>query len=297
MAYDSGYDDDEDGWSVVGEVGRFGLQTEQTGLGYGLDGGHFAVLAVSGAMDSVANEKFYECDCDNADFRFVLKDDRRARQQVRRKQNGQQRKGRTARKRVAAANKAVVSNMVMRNQAAQKRQSWLSAKLLRTMMLWRAAIAEAKACYVYQDDWRQLEEQMRQHLYQDKRFWNGAINDLRSGGVMVCLGEKERLSNSMAQIELFRRVAVDGKSTRFEQYAGRCAEECDAGAGPAARSREALQDVQHDQQRRCEQRSTERMRLEATERLNAHLNEEFRSMCGLLGVQLVTGRLYIIMLQ
>ena len=45
VAYDSGYDDDEDGWSVVGEVGRFGLQTEQTGLGYGLDGGRFAVLA------------------------------------------------------------------------------------------------------------------------------------------------------------------------------------------------------------------------------------------------------------
>ena len=86
-----------------------------------------------------------------------------------------------------AANETVVRKVVMRNHMAQKRQSWLCAKLLMTVTLWRAAIAVAKACYVYQDDWRQLEEQMRQYLYQDERFWKGAINNLRSSGVLVCL--------------------------------------------------------------------------------------------------------------
>jgi hypothetical protein len=280
VADDSGYEDEADGWSVVGRGRARSVRLESRAEASG-HGGRFAALSVVEIADMEEQKKkcysevFFECDCDDSEFIFELRNERRIRQQERRKQEGQQRKGRTARKRVKAANETVVRNVVMRNHTAQKRQSWLIAKLLRTVTLWRAAIAEAKACYVYQDDWRQLEDQMRQHLHQDERFWKGAVNDLRSSGVMVCPGEKERLSDSVAQVELFRKIAVDGKSSRFEQYA----EKCDAGTGPTSRSRGALQDGQQDQQRRRERHSAEKARLEATDRLRAHLVEKCKTRC------------------
>ena len=227
VAYDSGYDDDEDGWSVVGEVGRFGLQTEQTGLGCGLDGGRFAVLADPGAMDSVTNEMFYECDCDNADFRFVLKDDRRARQQVRRKQNGQRRKGRTARKRAAAViTGATTDNAAATSVSTRKRLCWLRAKLQRTVVLWQAIRLEAAACYGAQDgcEWRQLEREMEMSQADDERFWQDAVEKLQSGEVLYCFGEETQMERVLTQIERFRRIAADGKGSRFkaEKWATMC---------------------------------------------------------------------------
>ena len=57
---------------------------------------------------------------------------------------------------------------------------------------------------------------MEQHLSQDERLWEGAVSDVYYDGAIVCFGESERLENSMAQIQRFKRIAVDGKSGRFE---------------------------------------------------------------------------------
>ena len=108
VADDSGYEDEADGWSVVGRGRarsvRLKSQAETSG-----HGGRFAALSVVGIEDmeerkaKCSGEVFFECDCDDPKFSFELRSDRRIRQQERRKQEGQQRKGRTARKRVKAS--------------------------------------------------------------------------------------------------------------------------------------------------------------------------------------------------
>ena len=80
--------------------------------------------------------------------------------------------------------------------------------------------AEVRTCYGAREpdvsDWRQLEVQMEQHLSQDERFWEGAADDVRTGGVMVRFGEKVRMEGTLKQIEVFKKTAIDGKADRFQ---------------------------------------------------------------------------------
>ena len=101
---------EEDGWSVV-EGGRgdsFGAElvgrTDGASLGVP---GRFGAL-VETINDDILGDEFFDCPCDNSGFRFAILDERRVRQQERRKREGQPRKGRTARKRAAAAGTYVV---------------------------------------------------------------------------------------------------------------------------------------------------------------------------------------------
>ena len=105
------------------------------------------------------------------------------------------------------------------------------------MALWSAVIAEARTCYETQNgaEWRQLEAQMEQRADQDEEYWKDAAYDARYCESMNFIGEKQRLAASKKQIEVFRRVAVDGKSGRLE--AERHATEWTAGATDRARDR------------------------------------------------------------
>lgn len=49
----------------------------------------------------------------------------------------------------------------------------------------------------------------------DEQFWRGAMAGMLSGGELVCVGEGERMASSEAQIYRFRKIAVDGKDSRF----------------------------------------------------------------------------------
>ena len=142
-----------------------------------IDGGRFELLVCPEVPDEPDDDGFFECDCDNADFRFEIKKERRSRQQERWKQNGQQRKGRTARKRVAAVPTSTpgVSSPTVSHRV-YKRICWLRAKLKRSGAMWREAIAHARTCYGAQDGcaWKQLEGQLRMCLVADERFWENA---------------------------------------------------------------------------------------------------------------------------
>ena len=56
---------------------------------------------------------------------------------------------------------------------------------------------------------------MTKCLADDEQFWRGAMAGMLSGGELVCVGEDERMASSEAQIYRFRKVAVDGKDSRF----------------------------------------------------------------------------------
>ena len=66
VAYDSSYEDDQDGWSVVGGDGccDWTDRTGRTDRVDEVDGGRFELLAVS----EVPDDGFFECDCDNAEL-------------------------------------------------------------------------------------------------------------------------------------------------------------------------------------------------------------------------------------
>jgi hypothetical protein len=111
VAYDSSYEDEEDGWSVVGASRGNSFGTELVGrtdrASLGAPDRFGALVEMEG--EDIPGGGFYDCLCDGPEFRFEMRNDRRIRQQARRKRNeGQQRKGRTARKRSAAAGTSVM---------------------------------------------------------------------------------------------------------------------------------------------------------------------------------------------
>ena len=159
-------------------------------------------------------------------FRFVFREERKVRQQERRKQQGQQRRGRILIKEANKSKDAVVQRIdrnatitsLKQSHQVRKRLCWLEAKLCRTVMLLCAVIGEARVCYGAQDggEWRLLESQMEQHLAQDEQFWEGVVDDCRYREKLVCFGEEQRLANSVMQIDRLRKVAIDGKGERLE---------------------------------------------------------------------------------
>ena len=110
--------------------------------------------------------------------------------------------------------------------STRKRLCWLRAKLQRTVVLWQAVRLEAAACYGAQDgcEWRQLEREMEMSQADDERFWQDAVEKLRSGEVLYCFGEETQMERVLTQIERFRRIAADGKGSRFkaEKWATMC---------------------------------------------------------------------------
>ena len=140
VAYDSSYEDNQDGWLVVGgdKCCDWTDRTGRTDKVDEVDGGRFdsaKFLAVS----EVPDDEFFECDCDNADFKFEIRRERRGKQQERRKLNGQKRNGRTVRKRaVAVITEATTDNAAAMSVSTRKRLCWLRAKLQRTVVLCQA---------------------------------------------------------------------------------------------------------------------------------------------------------------
>ena len=67
----------------------------------------FGSLAVT-IEDDVLGDEVFDCPCDGQGFRFIVREERKIRQQERRKQGGQQRRGRTAREQAGAVNAAVM---------------------------------------------------------------------------------------------------------------------------------------------------------------------------------------------
>ena len=187
--------------------------------------------------DEPDDDGFFECD--NADFRFELRKERRFRQQERRKQSGQQRKGRTARKRVAAVSTATPGVLPEVSHRVRKRICWLRAKLNRTGVMWREAIAHARTCYGAQDGsaWRRLEDKMRMCLVADELLWENAVKIQTGAVVLVYFGnEMARMEESLEQVKVHTKMAVDGKKDRFK--AEKHAEEWKAGAELRARQRQ-----------------------------------------------------------
>jgi hypothetical protein len=151
----------------------------------------------------------------------------------------------------------------------RKRLCWLRAKLRRTVSLWHAVIAEARTCYGARKpdltEWRELEVQMMRQLSQDERFWEGAVGDVTDDGVMICSGENERLQASIAQMQRFKRVALDGKSGRFE--AEKHLAEWHAGAAERARDKQV-----YGEERRA--RQVRRRQVGYTDDLSSSEEEE-----------------------
>jgi len=263
VVYDSAYEDEEDGWSVVGDGGRCGVVAEPVGR---IDVVRLGALGRFGSLaeteeEDIPGDGFYDCPCDSPEFQFVFREERRVRQQARRKQEGQQRRGRTSRKRAAAKDVTVqrisrdaAVTRVRQSHQVRKRLCWLRAKLSRTVSLWCAAIGVARACYGAQDggEWRLLESQMERQLGQDERFWEDAVHDCKYREKLVCFGEDQRLASSMVQIDKLRKVAVDGKVARLQNEKRRI--EWLAGAA------DRRQDLAvHDQKKRARQRKRGQM--------------------------------------
>jgi hypothetical protein len=224
VAYDSNYEDEEDGWSVVGRGRGCGgagsvVRADVANLG---ESGQFDSLVVA-IDDDILGDEFVDCLCDDPEFRFVIREERRIRQQERRRQTGQQRKGRTARKRAAAVTAAekfsLMNDVAMRSHSTSKRICWLRAKLNRTKSLWRAVHVEAAECYGSSEcdrqEFSQWVRRMERAQVDDSQFWNGAMVDV-FGGVEFVLGEKQRLERSQRHVEMCRRMAVDGRKDRFK---------------------------------------------------------------------------------
>ena len=245
MAYDhdcdSNYEDDEDGWSVVGgdsqlQCAVWADRAKPVDRAGAMGGGRYELLVCEDKPD---DDGFFECDCDNADFRFEIRKERRLKQQERRRQNGQQRKGRTARKRVAAVSAATLGVSPAVSHRVYKRVCWLRAKLNRAGVMWREAVAHARTCYGAQDGsaWRQLEDKMRMCLVADERFWENAVKVQTGAVVLVYFGnETARMEDSLEQVRVHIKIAVDGKKDRFK--AEKYAEERKAGAEFRARQRQ-----------------------------------------------------------
>jgi hypothetical protein len=186
VADDSGYEDEADGWSVVGR-GRarsVQLKSQAETSGYG----RFATLSVVGIEDmeerkaKCSGEVFFECDCDDPKFSFELRSDRRIRQQERRKQEGQQRKGRTARKRVKAA--VEFKAAAVGNHKVHKRVCWLRAKMAVANNKWRCHIQERDAGSVAGDGYRDApfgRVGMLQARENEKLEWRQAVQNTLSG--------------------------------------------------------------------------------------------------------------------
>ena len=187
VADDSGYEDEADGWSVVGRGRarsvRLKSQAETSG-----HGGRFAALSVVGIEDmeerkaKCSGEVFFECDCDDSKFSFELRSDRRIRQQERRKQEGQQRKGRTARKRVKAA--VEFKAAAVGNHKVHKRVCWLRAKMAVANNKWRCHIQERDAGSVAGDGHRDApfgRVGMLQARENEKLEWRQAVQNTLSG--------------------------------------------------------------------------------------------------------------------
>ena len=51
---------------------------------------------------------------------------------------------------------------------------------------------------------------------QDEEYWEDAAYDARYRESMIFSGQKQRLAVSEEQMERFRRIAVDGKGSRFK---------------------------------------------------------------------------------
>ena len=156
--------------------------------------GRFGSLVVT-IEDDFLGDGFFDCPCDNPEFRFEVRGRRRCRQQERRRQQGQQRGGRTARKRAAvnATTTRCGNAAEVQGHRNKKRLCWLGAKLRRAVSLWHAEGVEARMCYeVHDSEWNQLEEQMTQAQSQSVRFWRGAVEKLQFGGVQYCFGEGTR---------------------------------------------------------------------------------------------------------
>ena len=223
VAYDSSYEDEEDGWSVVGGGRGCGAadpvdRTDVANLG---TPGRFGLLGGT-VDDDILGDEFF--DCDDPEFQFKVREERRVRQQESRRQTGQQRKGRTARKRAAAAIAAekfsLMNDVAMRSHSANKRIRWLSAKSKRAESLWRAVHVEARECYGSSEcdrqEFSQWVRRMKRAQVDDWQFWNDAMVGVWSGGVGFVLGEKQRLQRTQRHVEMFRRMAVDGRKDRFK---------------------------------------------------------------------------------
>ena len=181
VAYDSSYEDDQDGWSVVGGDGccDWADRAGRTDTTDEMDGGRFELLADSEVPDA---DGFFECDCDNADFRFELRKERRTRQQERRKQGGQQRKGRTARKRVQAA--VQFRAAAVGSHGVHKRVCWLRAKMAVANNKWRCYIWERDAASVAGDGYRDApfgRAGLLQARENEKLEWRQAVQDTLGG--------------------------------------------------------------------------------------------------------------------
>ena len=233
------YEDDADGWSVVGgdrQCAVWADRAKPVDRAGAMGGGRYELLVCE---DKPGDDGFFECDCDNADFRFEIRKERRFKQQERRRQNGQQRKGRTARKRVAAVSAATLGVSPAVSHRVYKRVCWLRAKLNRAGVMWREAVAHARTCYGAQDGsaWRQLEDKMRMCLVADERFWENAVKVQTGAVVLVYFGnETARMEDSLEQVRVHIKIAVDGKKDRFK--AEKYAEERKAGAEFRARQRQ-----------------------------------------------------------
>jgi hypothetical protein len=190
VAYDSAYDDDEEGWSMVGCRG--GHKENQTGQlqAYGMDDGRFALLEDLDASDSADNETFHECACDSAGFRFLIREERRTKQQQRRRQEGQQRKGRTARKREAAATTETHGlngvSVQAQSRKVYKRVCWLKAKRDMEDKRWQQYIEARDAASSDGDGYWELGNgvsrvSLLQAREQEFKDWEDAVRNVLRG--------------------------------------------------------------------------------------------------------------------
>ena len=155
VAGDSNYEDEEDGWSVVegGRACSFGAcaepvgRTEVASLGAP---GRFGAL-VETIKEDILGDEFLIVLVTIQGFAllFWMSAGSDNRSDVL-KRGGQQRKGRTARKRAAAAGTSVMRILgdgrvvrVQQSHEAQKRLCWLGAKLRRTIM---SGVVECSNC-------------------------------------------------------------------------------------------------------------------------------------------------------
>jgi hypothetical protein len=178
---DSNYEDDEDGWSVVGGDSQCAVWADRAkpvDRAGAMGGGRYELLVCEDEPD----DGFFECDCDNAEFRFELRKERRTRQQERRKQGGQHRKGRTARKRVQAA--VQFRAAAVGSHGVHKRVCWLRAKMALANNKWRCYIWERDAVSVAGDGYRDApfgRAGLLQAREDEKLEWRQAIQDTLDG--------------------------------------------------------------------------------------------------------------------
>jgi hypothetical protein len=82
VAYDSSYEDNEDGWSVVGVCGT-SLVVRTDGASLGAPGRFDPLIETSDDDDDhedVLGENFFDCPCDDPEFRFVIREEHMTKQ-------------------------------------------------------------------------------------------------------------------------------------------------------------------------------------------------------------------------